>query len=339
MADVTDEPGIGRASGRAGALVHRAGAAVSLALLGGIGYWGYGQVMRDVTGVPVVRAMEGPMRVAPDNPGGEIAVHAGLAVNAIAAIGEAAPPEDTLLLAPASPGLAPEDFLLPSGEVADVGPVAPGNPAAVMAAAERIAAEQAAAAAPAAPPDRPLTAEEVLALADRISAGVAPLSPLAEDSDAPVAPSVAGEAPDAGAQIAVIPASVPGVSRAPRPPARPAAIASAAGADGADGGAGAADTADRAAPVVLAGDIPAGTTLVQLGAYETAALAAEDWGRLAARFATFMAGKEQVIQAAQSGGRTFYRLRAAGFADLAEARRFCTVLVAEGAACIPVVVR
>ena len=37
-----------------------------------------------------------------------------------------------------------------------------------------------------------------------------------------------------------------------------------------------------------------------------------------------MVGKLRVIQTAESGGRTFYRLRAAGFADEADARRFCS---------------
>ena len=56
-------------------------------------------------------------------------------------------------------------------------------------------------------------------------------------------------------------------------------------------------------------------------------------------FAEFMDGREHLIQEAASGGRAFFRLRATGFADLDEARRFCSALVAEDAACIPVVVR
>ncbi len=46
------------------------GAALSLALVAGIGTWGYQLVMRDVTGIPVVRAVEGPMRVCQKTPGG-----------------------------------------------------------------------------------------------------------------------------------------------------------------------------------------------------------------------------------------------------------------------------
>ena len=87
-------------SQRATSLVNYAGAACSLTLMVGIGFWGYELIKRDVSGIPVVRAVEGDMRVAPDNPGGEVAAHTGLAVNAVAAEGEAAGFEDTLLLAP-----------------------------------------------------------------------------------------------------------------------------------------------------------------------------------------------------------------------------------------------
>ena len=62
-------------------------------------------------------------------------------------------------------------------------------------------------------------------------------------------------------------------------------------------------------------------------------------GPLSGRFSDYLAGKKRVIQRAESGGRIFYRLRAMGFADLADARRFCSALVAENADCIPVVTR
>ena len=71
-------------------LTNFAGAALSLALIIGVGVWGYKLVVRDVSGIPVVRAMEGDMRVLPDNPGGAVALHTGLAVNEVAASGEAA---------------------------------------------------------------------------------------------------------------------------------------------------------------------------------------------------------------------------------------------------------
>ena len=85
--------------------------------------------------------------------------------------------------------------------------------------------------------------------------------------------------------------------------------------------------------------LPAGTRLVQLGAYDTKDIAVAEWAKFTAQFGDLMTDKDRVIQQASSGGRTFYRLRALGFEDLSAARRFCSALVAEGADCIPVVTR
>jgi len=90
---------------------------------------------------------------------------------------------------------------------------------------------------------------------------------------------------------------------------------------------------------VDAATIAPGTRLAQLGAYDSAEIAQKEWDRLYGRFGEYMEGKSRVIQKAQSGGRTFYRLRAMGFEDLSDARRFCSALLAEKAACIPVKVR
>ena len=85
------------------------GAAISLALVIGIGLWGYRIVVRDVSGVPVVRAADGPMRIQPDNPGGRPAEHQGLAVNSVAGQGSAEDPADKLILAPQPVSLTEED--------------------------------------------------------------------------------------------------------------------------------------------------------------------------------------------------------------------------------------
>ena len=78
-----------------------------------------------------------------------------------------------------------------------------------------------------------------------------------------------------------------------------------------------------------------GTRLVQLGAFDSVPLARGEWDKLAGRFGGLLDGKGRVIQQATSGGRTFYRLRAAGFKDEADARRFCAALLADNAACVP----
>lgn len=85
------------------------GALVSMALLVGIGQWGYEIVMRDVSGVPVVRALEGPMRDTPVEAGGSEAAHQGLSVNRVAAQGTASEPPKQVIIAPPPLDLTLED--------------------------------------------------------------------------------------------------------------------------------------------------------------------------------------------------------------------------------------
>lgn len=89
-----------RATARGQAIANWIGAILSVALIIGISVWGYRLIARDVTGVPVVRALEGPIRVIPDDPGGRQAAYRGLAVNAVAAEGVAAPAPEQVVLAP-----------------------------------------------------------------------------------------------------------------------------------------------------------------------------------------------------------------------------------------------
>jgi cell division protein FtsN len=96
-----------------------------------------------------------------------------------------------------------------------------------------------------------------------------------------------------------------------------------------------ASTSDVA---VTTASFATGTDLVQLGAFSSPALAAEEWARLESRFGALMNGRERVVQVSTQSSGTWYRLRASGFADRDDARRFCAALQAEGAECIAVVV-
>ncbi len=343
MAEYTAGPTEGMAGIPAGKWVNVSAAAVSIALMAGVGVWGYKLLVRDVTGIPVVKAMEGDMRVAPENPGGEIASNVGLSVNSVPGEGGAAAPEDRLVLAPSGVGLQAEDLeVTPTAEVAEVQP----EPAPAPEIAEAVAAtleleeeapqeETVAALTTPVDPSTPLTAEDVLALADQIAAGATPMTDLAEGETAPIEVAVNGVVvnPD------IIPDAVPGVRRSPRPAVRPASFVRPAPVANAPAATAAPSAAAPVTGLVTTAALPVGTKLVQLGAFDSADIAATEWVRLTARFPDFFAGKEQVIQEATSGGRTFFRLRAMNFADLSDARRFCAAMSAEGAPCIPVVVR
>lgn len=313
-------------------LINGAAAALSLTLLVGVGIWGYRTVMRDVSGVPVIRAAEGEMRIRPETPGGTPAAHQGLAVNAIAAEGTAARVPDQVTLAPRPQTLTDEDVA-----AADLPGRTPGpsRGARKPPVAEPAAVVQAEPAEPALDADGAATDAGIRALAEQLAAGVKPLGASAD----------AGALPDPEAAVALAVDPEDGVLRSLRPRQRPAALRAAAAAGALPVAAavqsGPIGAAARAAAVeeVDPATIQTGTRLAQLGAYDSEEDARRDWTRLHGNFEDYMEGKSRVIQKASSGGRTFYRLRAMGFTDLSDARRFCAAFVAQDAECIPVVTR
>ncbi len=282
------------------------GAITSVALVAGLALWGYKLTVRDVSGVPVVRALEGPMRVQPEDPGGSQAAHQGLAVNAVQAEGTAAAPADKIVLAPQPLQLTEAD-VLPKPDL-----------------------------------DQPVPAAKVEATINGVAIADEPKDSAASDAadhdpvlaalqEAQRTVTEANKTPKN--EQTLVSASTPGVKSSPRPRLRPAS-----------------DIVRKAAETAVslsaeqdidvdAATLATGTRLVQLGAYDSEKIAKTEWDRLAARFGPYMAEKKRVIQKAQSAGRSFYRLRAMGFDDINDARRFCSALLAENAACIPVVIR
>jgi hypothetical protein len=85
------------------------GAVISLAVFVGIVTWGAKTVLRDSSGVPVVRALKGPARVAPEDPGGLLVAHQGLTVNEVAGSQITVAADDPLQLAPRPINLQAED--------------------------------------------------------------------------------------------------------------------------------------------------------------------------------------------------------------------------------------
>lgn len=297
-----------------GTLVNWAGAVVSFLLILGLAVWGYQLLMRDVTGVPVVRALEGPMRIAPADPGGEQAEYQGLSVTQVAVEGAEEAPAERVVLAPPPVALTEEDL--------PVAALIPDTPSTTPEEAEQAQAA-------------PKSAIE-LALAEALGASIPTSSSGASEDEVETDLTVAE-----AARVRVIPASVAGVAESPRPPSRPARLERAV----AVLAAAAPVPATSQAPVVADGieveadDVPPGTRLVQLGAFPSEEGARAAWSDLETEFGDYLDGKKRVVQEASAGGSTFYRLRAMGFEDLSDARRFCSVLVAENANCIPVIRR
>ncbi|WP_161556057.1 hypothetical protein [Mangrovicoccus ximenensis] len=94
------------------------GAGCSLALVVGVGWWGYDLAMRETNGIPVIAALEGPARVAPETPGGFEAAHQGMSVTELSSAADVVVPEE-ITLAPEPVQLAETDQ-----PVAEIAPVA-----------------------------------------------------------------------------------------------------------------------------------------------------------------------------------------------------------------------
>lgn len=329
--------------GRVARLGHYLGAILSVFLMLGLGVWGYRLVTVDVSGIPVIRALEGEARTAPDNPGGELSDRTGLAVNQVAG-GVTARPADRVAIAPQATGLDAQDVAMGQlGATAQPGVAAeeeavPADEAPVIAMTDaqvtaRIAEEKKAAEAAA------LAAAEVEASATPGLPGVeAPVNEAVTD--------LAGvQTQETAISTALNEAAQEGANR---PAPRPQRIAAAAA------------TVPAAAPVEAAEvavveDVPtakaevakvtqaeadpvhvsSGAALVQIGAFDSDSIAQSEFARVSGRYGDLFAGKSPVVVKHQAGGRTFWRLRVAGFENRDAARKFCASLIAAGTDCIP----
>lgn len=287
---------------RMAAMVNGAGAVLSLALVAGLGWWSWQLIARDVTGVPVVRALEGPMRALPEEVGGQQAAYQGLSVNEIPAGGGAGGLGDRIVLAPAPLDLDAEDR--PRADVAGSAATASGSrapeaSAAVIEAAfrpgESLTPPQSAATPP--PPD-------TVTVLDR--------SPMPRSRPVSLQGPATSAAPATSGSDAIALAVASSVA------------SRASGRDRVD---------------IDPAELRPGMRLVQLGTYDSEDAAREAWDTISARYRSLMDERGRVIEKAHSGGSVFYRLRAHGFDDEVDARNFCAVLLSQNSDCIPVRIR
>lgn len=327
-ARLTDREGVLAGMAR---LTHYVGALVSVVLMAALAIWGYQLVVRDVSGVPVIRAVEGDARVAPEEPGGELTERTGLAVNDVAA-GEKAVPVEKVAIAPAPVALDGQDVAM--GEMGATAQPAPTVDDAPQAASPVVAVSD---------------ADAARIASERAAVATEPVAELPPVAAVPAAgQDVALTQNDAISAALVEAGASPSVTTPTRPKARPQRIAAANVPAGAERTAAPAPQADAVPPAaeeaaiepaaptpVTPVTVASGTPLVQIGAFDSSAIADSEWSRVSSRYSDLFAGKAPVVQEHKAGGRVFYRLRVAGFGSRDDARKFCAALIAAGADCIP----
>ncbi|MDQ1900917.1 SPOR domain-containing protein [Paracoccus sp. WLY502] len=317
-------------------LTHYLGAVASVALMVGLMVWGWQLVSRDVSGVPVIRAIAGDARTTPADPGGELTNYTGYAVNTVAE-GVDHQPTQQVAIAPAPVGLSDEDVAM-----GQLGATA-REPVTTSEVPLSFAGD----------PIVPLSDSEARALAEAEAQRLAMADSAVQEAtiiDAPASEGPVNEAltdeNGAPAQAAAIAEALvqaqaeanPGVlttSTRPAPRPRSTRVAS-AGTTATDARPVAEDRpaeAPQAAPEAAPAVAQASGPQVQLGAFDSSAIASSEWNRLMNKHVVF-GGKQQVIQQHQSNGRTFWRLRVAGFDSLSEARQFCAALKSAGTDCL-----
>lgn len=279
------------------------GAALSLFLLAGAIGWSYQLIVRDVNQIPIVRAQLGPLRVAPDNPGGLTAANQGLSVTQLA-VNEKPLLSNEIYLAPAAEILNEENLALKVKEEDESNKVDGAFEIKEVNAENSMNLE--------ALPDQ----KEV----DSRSNDVGVLSKAAFsqkkieiENAVSLALSITNE-PDKSLSWL-------------RPKIRPVGFYR-------NGNI----TEDQIVSNEPMPKLPIGSAVVQLGAFDSKSLAESEWQRFEKILGSILIPKKMVVQKAESGGKIFYRLRASGFSDISDARQFCTA-ISDKVACIPVVTR
>ena len=279
------------------------GAALSLLLLAGAVSWSYKLIVRDINQIPIVRAQGGPLRVAPTDPGGLTAANQGLSVTQLA-VNEQPLLSDEIYLAPAAEMLSKENVETKIEE----GYIPKNN-------------------------DKKLEIKEVNAENNINLKAWSDQVQINKGSENEVVLSEAVfsqkklDIQNAVSMALSITDNTDVFRVSLRPQIRPISLNQ-------DG----SKNFGQAASSGQISQLTVGSAVVQVGAFDNKALAESEWKRLEKLLGSILITKQMIIQKAESGGKIFYRLRASGFDNIADARQFCTA-IDDKVACIPVVTR
>ena len=75
---------------------------------------------------------------------------------------------------------------------------------------------------------------------------------------------------------------------------------------------------------------------VHLGSFKNNVLAGAQLENFLVRYKDYLTNKAVFLQKSETGGRSIYRMRAVGFPNSSETKKFCSIINSFGNECIPI---
>ena len=285
------------------------GAIISLNLILWAGYWAYNLISRDINGIPIVAAQPGPLRVAPEVPGGIEAENIELAVSKIASQ-ELPPNPQAVELAPYTAKLNADDITinqaLKQKKLIDsqIKKRSQGHLQAV----------------------EPELLNEISLVPIKTSIESTDYTIVDNQSEL-VAAALAIALKQNSEQLSnkVISGNIQ--SNVMKPMPRPGSLSN-------------KPTSLNSENSILPtlGSVETGLAVVQFGSFENKQLALAEWGRLSENLSVILDGRPKFVERIQRNGNEIYRLRLGGFANIDDASRFCSAVISQEN-CVPIIAK
>ena len=285
------------------------GAIISLNLILWAGYWAYSLISRDINGIPIVAAQPGPLRVAPEVPGGIEAENIELAVSKIASQ-ELPPNPQAVELAPYTAKLNADDITinqaLKQKKLIDsqIEKRTQGHLQAVD----------------------PELLNEISLVPIRTSIESTDYT-IADNQSELVAAALALALKPNNDQLNnnVILANIKSYKIKPMP--RPGSIQT-----------NPASLNSENSTLPILGSVETGLAVVQFGSFENKQRALTEWARLSKNLSVILDGRPKFVERIQRNGNEIYRLRLGGFVNIDDASRFCSAVISQEN-CVPIIAK
>ena len=283
------------------------GAVISLNLILWAGYWTYNIISRDINGIPIVAAQPGPLRVAPDTPGGIEAENIELAVTKIASQ-ELPPNPKAVELAPSTEKLTPDDLTIFQAirQKKIIDRQAALNNQVHLGVIE------------------PNLSKEISFEPVNTVTNTANYSITENQSELVAAALALALKPSADNLIGSAVAQNKFKQIKPRP--RPGSLLEVR-----------VSTTETVMRPALA-SVETGLAVVQFGTFATETVAFEEWDRLSKNLSVILDGRPKYVERIKRNGNEIYRLRLGGFVNIDDASRFCSAVISQEN-CVPVIAK